>query len=147
MSDATASQQNGRLQIRDNTDVYLSGGSFGVDRMLSAFEEMAASARRAGGIPLSRVACRMECASEDQSRIQDVTDFKSRVNNVWRRYDDAAICTCHLAQLGRDAVIDIMRTRRMVTIGGHLQQNPFFTRPEEFLSESHGRRSARTNPQ
>jgi hypothetical protein len=145
--DSTAPQQSGQLQIRINTEVYLRDGQFDQDRMLAAFEEMAASARSAEGFPMSRIVCRMDWATGDQSRIQDVIEFESRVNDVWRRYDDAVICTYHLAQLSGDAVIDIMRTHPMVIIGGHLQQNPFFTRPEEFLHEFRGRRSGRTNPQ
>jgi len=145
--DSTAHEQNGQLQIRINTEVYLRDGRFDQDRMLAAFEEMAASARSVEGYPRSRIVCRMDWASGDQSCIQDVIEFESRVNDVWRRYDDAVICTYHLTQLSGDAVIDIMRTHPIVIIGGHLHQNPFFTPPEEFLGEFRGRRSARTNPQ
>jgi hypothetical protein len=144
---SAAHEQSGQLQIRINTEVYLRDGRFDQDRMLAAFEEMAASARGVEGFPRSRIACRMDWASGNQSRIQDVIEFESRVNDVWRRYDDAVICTYHLAQLSGDAVIDIIRTHPMVIIGGHLQQNPFFTQPEEFLREFRGRRSGRTNPQ
>ena len=72
---------------------------------------------------MSRIVCRMDWASGNQSRIDDVIEFESRVNEVWRRYDDAVICTYHLGQLSGDAVIDIMRTHPMVIflIGGHLQ--------------------------
>jgi hypothetical protein len=145
--DSTAHQQSGQLQISDNTDVYLRDGHFDQDRMLAAFEEMASSARSAEGFPMSRIVCRMDWASRDQSRIDDVIEFESRVNDIWRRYDDAVICTYHLSKLSGDAVIDIMRTHPMVIIGGQLQQNPFFTRPEEFLSEFRGRRSGRATPQ
>jgi hypothetical protein len=145
--DSTAHQLSGQLQIWDNTEIYLRDGRFDQDRMLAAFEEMAASARSAEAFPLSRIVCRMDWASGDQSRIDDVIEFESRVNDVWRRYDDAVICTYHLANLSGDAVIDIMRTHPMVIIGGHLQQNPFFTPPEEFLREFRGRRSGQTKPQ
>jgi hypothetical protein len=145
--DPAAHQQNGQLQIRINTEVYLRDGHFDQDRMLAAFEEMAASSRSAEGFPRSRIACRMDWALGDQSRILDVIEFESRVNDVWRRFDDAVICTYHLAQLSGDAVIDIMRTHPMVIIGGHLQQNPFFMPPEEFLGEFRGRRSGQANPQ
>jgi hypothetical protein len=86
----------------------------------------------------------MDWAS-DPSRIEDVIEFESRVNDVWSRYDDTVICTYHLAQFRGDAVIDIMRTHPMAIIGGHLQQNPFFTRPDEFLREYRGQRSGRTS--
>jgi hypothetical protein len=144
--DSAAHEQSGQLQIRINTEIYLREGRFDQDRMLAAFEEMAISARSTEGFPMSRIVCRMDWASEDQSCIQDVIEFESRVNDVWRRYDDAVVCTYHLSKLSGDAVIDIMRTHPMVIIGGHLQQNPFFTRPEEFLREFRGRRSGRTNP-
>jgi hypothetical protein len=145
--DSTAYQQSGQLQIRNNAEVYLRDGHFDQDQMLVAFEEMAVSARSAEGFPMSRIVCRMDWASENQSHIEDVIEFESRVNDVWRRYDDAVICTYHLAKLSGDAVIDIMRTHPMVIIGEHLQQNPFFTRPEEFLGEFKRRRSGRTNSQ
>ena len=145
--DSTAHEQSGQLEIRINTEVYLRDGRFDQERMLAAFEEMAASARSGEGFPRSRITCRMDWASGDRSRIQNVIEFESRVNEIWRRYDDAVICTYHLAQLSGDAVIDIMRTHPMVIIGGHLQQNPFFTQPEEFLREFRGRRSGHTNPQ
>jgi len=144
---SAAHQQSGQLQIRTNSEVYLRDGRFDQERMLTAFEGMAASARSAEGFPMSRIVCRMDWASGDQSRIDDVIEFESRVNDVWRRYGDAVICTYHLSQLSGDAVIDIMRTHPMVIIGGQLQQNPFFTPPEEFLREFRGRRSGRTSLQ
>ena len=147
--DPSAYQESGQLEIHNNTDVYLHDGQFDQDRMLAAFEAMAAKARSTEGFPMSRIVCRMDWASEQPSRIEDVIEFESRVNDVWRRYDDAVICTYHISKLSGDAVIDIMRTHPMVIIGGHLQQNPFFTPPEEFLHEFRGRRSGRgnTNPQ
>ncbi len=145
--DSDAPLKSGQLQIRINTEVYLRDGRFDQDRMLAAFEEMASSARTMEGFPMSRIVCRMDWASGDHSRIDDVIEFESRVDEVWRRYDDAVICTYHLSKLSGDAVIDIMRTHPMVIIGGHLQQNPFFTRPEEFLREFRGRRYGQVNSQ
>src|SRR5271170_5918047 len=144
--DSTRHEQSGQLQIRSSTEVYLRDGSFDQDRMLAAFEEMARSTRSAEGFPMSRIVCRMDWASRDQSRIEDVIEFESRVNDVWRRYDDAVICTYHLAKLSGDSVIHIMRTHPMVVIGGQLQQNPFFMPPEEFLPEYRKRRAGRSNP-
>ena len=74
----------------------------------------------------------------------DLIEFESRVNDVWRHHDDAVICTYDLAKFGGDTVIDIMRTHPMIIIGGMLQQNPFFVPPEEFLREIRVRRASRT---
>jgi hypothetical protein len=144
--DPAAHQQSGQLQIRINTEVYLREGRFDQDRMLAAFEEIAISSLSEEGFPMSRIVCRMDWASGDHSHIEDVIEFESRVNDVWRRYDDAVICTYHLAKLSGDAVIDIMRTHPMVVIGGHLQQNPFFMPPEVFVPEYRKRRAGRSNP-
>jgi hypothetical protein len=140
--DATSAQQSGQLELRTNTEAYLRDGRFDQDRMLEAFEQLA-SGNSQGGFPLSRICCRMDWAMEDRSHIDDLIEFESRVNDVWRRHDDAVICTYHLSKFGGDTVIDIMRTHPMIIIGGILQHNPFFVPPEEFLREVRDRRSRR----
>ena len=139
--DTIAHQTNGQLEVQVNTEAYLREGRFDQDRMLATFEEIARTGRTAEGFPMSRIVCRMDWAAGDQSRIRDVIEFESRVNDVWSRYDDVVICTYHLSQFSGDAVIDIMRTHPLVIIGSHLQQNPFFTHTDEFLREYRGRRT------
>ncbi len=139
--DSNAVQRSGQLELRTNTEAYLSDGRFDQDRMLDAFEQMASGNAR-GRFPLSRIVCRMDWASGGGSHIDDLIEFESRVNDVWRRHDDAVICTYHLSKFGGGAVIDIMRTHPMVIIGGILQYNPFFVPPENFLKEFRERRSS-----
>ena len=140
--DAGVHQQSGQLEIHNNTEAYLRDGCFDQNRMLEAFEKMAID-NAAGGFRISRIVCRMDWVSDDQSRIDNVIEFESHVNNLWRRRDDAVICTYHLGKFGGDAVIDIMRTHPMVIIGGTLHHNPFFAPPEEFVSEYRERRVGR----
>jgi len=141
--DAAGAQQSGQLELRINSDVYLSDGRFDPDRMIRVFEQLA-SGNSSGGYPLSRICCRMDWTVKDQSHVDDVIEFESRVNDVWVRHEDAVICTYHLGQFRGNEVIDIMRTHPMVVIGGILQQNPFFVPPDEFLSEFRQRRSRRS---
>jgi len=140
--DPVAAQQSGQLELRVNTDVYLPDGRFDQDRMLKVFEQLA-SGNAVGGFPQSRICCRMDWAVEHRSHVDDVIEFEARVNDVWRRHDDAVICTYRLGQFGGDAVIDIMRTHPMVIVGGILQENPFFVPPDEFLLEFRQRRTGR----
>jgi hypothetical protein len=141
--DPAVAQQSGQLELRTNTEVYLPDGRFDQDRMLEVFEQLA-SGNANGGFPLSRICCRMDWAVEDRSHVDDVIEFESRVNDVWRHHDDAVICTYHLGHFRGDAVVDIMRTHPMVIIGGILQQNPFFVPPDEFLREFRQRRVGRS---
>jgi hypothetical protein len=142
--DAAAAQESGQLEVRINQDVYLPDGRFDPDRMISQFEQLA-SGNCGEGYPMSRICCRMDWTVKDQSHVDDVIEFESRVNDVWRRHEDAVICTYHLDQFRGNEVIDIMRTHPMVIIGGILQQNPFFVPPDEFLTEFRERRSRRSN--
>lgn len=132
--DTDGAQRAGQLELRVNTETYLQDGSFDQDRMLQSFEQMA-SGNGSGSFPLSRIVCRMDWASIDPSRMLDLIEFESRVNEVWQRHDDAVVCTYHLSKFGGEAVIDIMRTHPMVIIGGIIQQNPFYVPPEVFLNE------------
>lgn len=143
--DTAAAQQSGQLEVRSNTEAYLRDGCFDQDRMLATFAKLANNTDTANEFPLSRIVCRMDWVSHDRSRIEDVIEFESRVNDVWNQSEDAVICTYHQAQFSGDVVIDIMRTHPMVIIGGTLQENPFFTPPSEFLSEYRERRSRRTS--
>ena len=140
--DSTAALANGQLELRTNIETYLPDGRFDPDRMISAFEELASGNAKAG-FPLSRICCRMDWAIDSGSHVDDVIEFESRVNDVWRHHDDAVICTYHLGKFRGDAVIDIMRTHPMVIVGGILQKNPFFVPPDEFLREFRQRRASR----
>jgi hypothetical protein len=140
--DHAAAEQSGQFELKINTEAYLRDGRFDQDRMLAAFEQMA-SGNAKGGFPLSRICCRMDWVVGERSYVDDVVEFESRVNDVWRHHDDAVICTYHLGQFGGDMVVDIMRTHPMIIIGGILYHNPFFVAPEIFLSELRERRARR----
>jgi hypothetical protein len=144
--DTAAGEQSGQFELKINTEAYIRDGRFDQDRMLAAFEQMA-SGNAPGGFPLSRICCRMDWAVGERSYVDDVVEFESRVNDVWRHHDDVVICTYHLGQFGGDMVVDIIRTHPMVLIGGILQQNPFFVAPEDFVRELRERRANRaTSP-
>ncbi|MDB5389010.1 MAG: hypothetical protein JWM11_4656 [Planctomycetaceae bacterium] len=139
--DTTATQRSGQLELRTNLEVYLQDGRFDQDRMLEVFEKLA-SGNDNGNYPLSRIVCQMDWVADGRPQIDDVVEFESRVNDIWRRNDDAVICVYDLAKFGGDTIIDIMRTHPMVIIGGILQTNPFYVPPEVFLREIRERRAS-----
>jgi hypothetical protein len=141
--DLGAAGQSGQFELRTSTETYLSDGRFDQDRMLQVFEQLA-SGNAKGGFPRSRIVCHMDWAAEGRLYTDSLVEFESRVNDVWRRHDDAVICVYDLARFGGDTVIDILRTHPLVIIGGILQHNPFFVPPEEFLHELRERRAGQT---
>ena len=144
--DPTAAEQCGQLELRNSTETYLRDGRFDPDRMLETFEQLADGGDAVGEFPLSRIVCQMDWVVEGRSHVAEIIEFESRVNDVWRRHDDAVICVYDLTKFGGETVIDIMRTHPMIVIGGSLQQNPFFVPPEEFLRELRERRLAQAAP-
>ena len=141
--DTAEAQQRGQLDLRASTDTYLKEGRFDQDRMLAAFEELA-STSAVSGSGMSRIVCRMDWAADGREHLENLIEFESRVNDVWRRHEDAVICTYHLGRFSGDTVIDIVRTHPLVIIGGVLHQNPFFVPPEQFLPEFRARRAHQT---
>ncbi len=138
--DTAEAQQRGQLDLRANTDTYLRDGRFDQDRMLAVFEKLAHSSA-VGGFGMNRIICRMDWAANGQEHLENLIEFESRVNDIWRRHEDAVICTYHLDRFSGDTVIDIVRTHPLVIIGGVLHQNPFFVPPEQFLPELRARRA------
>jgi len=141
--DTTSYHEIGQLDVWNDTEIYLRDGCFDQNRMLATFEELASGGKAAGAFPLSRIICRMDWASGARSHIEDVIEFESRVNDLWRMHDDAVICTYRLSKLTGDAAMDILQTHPLVMIGSLLHQNPFFTPPEEFLLEYRRRHPGR----
>lgn len=141
--DPAAAERSGQLEVLNNSEAYLRDGRFDQDRMLALFEQLA-SGNAPGGFPLSRIVCHMDWAADDRSHLDTLIEFESRVNEVWRRHDDAVICVYDLARFSGAMVIDMMRTHPMIIIGGTLQENPFYESPDEFLHEYRQRREGRT---
>ncbi|HEX6105109.1 MAG TPA: MEDS domain-containing protein [Gemmatimonadales bacterium] len=138
--DPAAALRSGQLDVRINTDTYLVDGRFDQDRMLAVFEKLA-SGSATGGFPLSRIVCHMDWAADDRSHLDTLVEFEARVNDVWRRHDDAVVCVYDLARFSGDVVIDMIRTHPMIIIGGILQENPFYVPPETFLRDYRRRRN------
>jgi len=138
--EAREAMSSGQLDLRITTDTYLQDGRFDQDRMLATFEDLV-SGQAQGGFPRSRIVCSMDWASADQSHLNDLIEFESRVNELWNRHEDAVICAYDLTKMGGDVVIDVMRTHPMIIIGATLHRNPFYVSPADFLRELRERRA------
>jgi hypothetical protein len=138
--DTAAAGERGQLELRTSAETYLRDGRFDTERMLATFEGLAGGGG-AAGFARSRMVCRMDWAAERRPAFDDVIEFESRVNDVWRRHDDVVVCTYRTGRFGGDAVVNIMRTHPLVIVGGTLRRNPFFVPPERFLPELRARRA------
>ena len=72
--------------------------------MLEVFEQLA-SGNAKGGFPLSRIVSQMDWAAEGRSHVENLVEFESRVNDVWRRHDDVLLSAIrHAIECSRTAL-------------------------------------------
>ncbi|MFN7135877.1 MAG: hypothetical protein ACK4N5_27680, partial [Myxococcales bacterium] len=65
------------------------------------------------------------------------------VNEVLARTQQPAICVYDVERLTAPMLMDILRAHPLSIIGGTIQENPFFTPPEQYLEEIRARSTAR----
>jgi DcmR-like sensory protein len=134
-------KRTGQLEVRPWEEAYLKPGHFSQDAMLELIEGVLKDGR-SQGYPMTRLVANMEWAcKKDVPGVKDIVKYETRLNHVLPRYDDIVVCTYDLSKHSASVVMDIMRTHPMVIIGGLLQENPFFVKPDEFLRELQQRRA------
>jgi hypothetical protein len=132
----------GQLEVRLWQDVYLRGDRFDQDAMLAFIEAVLQSGAAAGSLGI-RLLAHMEWSLLDKPGVDDLLEYETRLNYVFPKYDQPAICTYDLSKFSASVVIDVIRTHPVVIIGGVLQENQFFVPPDQFLLELRERRSVR----
>jgi hypothetical protein len=137
--DAVHSQETRQLEVRRWEDAYLREGRFEQDAMLALIQEVLEDGRRQE-FPMTRLVANMEWALEDRPGVADIVEYESRLNYILPKYDDTVVCTYDLGKFSAAAVMDILRTHPMVIVGEVMQENPFYTAPDQLLPELEARR-------
>lgn len=137
--DTKGSLDSRQLEVRRWEEAYLREGHFDQDAMLALIQEVLEEGRRQE-FPMTRLVANMEWALEDRPGVTDIVEYESRLNYILPQYDDTVVCTYDLGKFSAPVVMDILRTHPMVIIGEVMQENPFFTPPDEHLRELSSRR-------
>ena len=139
--DAAGTQDARQLEVRRWEEAYLREGYFNQDAMLALIEEVLEDGRRQS-FPMTRLVANMEWALEDRPGVSDIVEYESRLNYILPKYDDTVVCTYDLGKFSATAVMDILRTHPMVIVGEVMQENPFYTPPDQLLPELESRKRA-----
>jgi len=86
--------------------------------------------------------CGWWCTWLAEPGVEDLVEYETRLNYLLPNYKYPVICSYDLSGFGARVVINIMRTHPVVTIGGVLQENPFYVPPDQFLPEIRKRRTS-----
>lgn len=136
-----AVQSRGQLQVLAWEEAYLNGGAFDQDQMLTTVDAVLA-AGRAAGYPRSRIMGNMDWVFEKIPGSEQLMEYEARVNEVLSRTRQPAICVYDLNRLSGTMMMDILRAHPLTLVGGVVHENPFFTPPDQLLSELRARRDA-----
>jgi hypothetical protein len=142
--DAGRSLDTRQLEVRRWEEAYLREGHFDQDAMLALIQEVLDEGRRQD-FPMTRLVANMEWALEDRPGVADIVEYESRLNYILPNYDDTVVCTYDLGKFSAPVVMDILRTHPMVIIGDVMQENPFYTPPDELLRELGSRSSLQSH--
>ena len=137
--DFEAAHRQGRFELYDWTQTHLGDGGFEALRTLDFFKRVRERARD-DGFPMTRFVTHMEWALENGVKPLDLLAYESQANRAWLGATgpvNPVICTYDLTKFSAEFIVEVMRTHPLTLIDGILQENPFFSPPEEFAIERH----------
>src|SRR5258705_5800626 len=137
--DVAEAEKSGQFELCNWAQMYLRDGRFDQDRMLAMWRDVLMAAGELG-FPRTRLVAHMEWALEDREGVSDLIEYEAKFNLMHQSDRDPVICTYDLTKFSGDVIMGVLRTHPMVILGGVLQENPFFTPPEQFLRELRERR-------
>jgi hypothetical protein len=130
----SSSETTGQLEIRCWQETQLRSGWFDQHAMLSLVEEALRDTKEKG-YPHTRWIADKAWALEERPGVGLLAEFCARLNHVVPKYRATVICTYDLTQLSAAQVVDVLRSHPFALIGGALQENPFFTSPDQLIRE------------
>jgi hypothetical protein len=132
--DTARAEVEGQLEIIGWDEAYVRDGSFNHDAMLSLLPTLLNEGRNRG-FPVTRFIADVAWVLNTAGAVDQLLEYECRVNLALPKAGDIVICSYDLDKVDAAMVIAAMRTHPIVLIGGIVQRNPFYVRPEELLKE------------
>jgi signal transduction histidine kinase len=128
-SDIDAEMRNGRLAFFEKP---LAQGLQTLD-MLRKIERLASDSRRAGYAGF-RIVGEMSWALDGD--LKALAEFEARLNlnRVWERHACAVLCQFDVRQFPPQTLREMIVVHPLVLVGDRLCRNPYYVRPEQYLS-------------
>ena len=132
--DVSAARQDGQFDLFDWNAVYMPDGRFDQKRMIAAWDAMLSAARQQGFVQ-TRLVAHMEWTLEDRPGTNDLLEYEASCNYLFDGGRDPIVCTYDITKYSGAFIMDVLRTHPTSLLGGMLQENPFYVRPDLFLRE------------
>lgn len=123
----------GQLQILDASSVYLSGGLFDPEAMIS-WAKTEVEKALAEGYPTLRATGEMTWATKGYLGSERLTEYEARLNEIIPGSRCLAICQYDRRQFDPVLLMDILAVHPKAIIGTEVMDNIYYLPPGEFLS-------------
>ena len=71
--------------------------------------------------------------------VEHFLEYEALLDGVLPEGRDTVICLYSLSKTSAALIVDVLRTHRLVILGGLLRETPFYVPMEQFLAELRGR--------
>ena len=141
--DTHACEACGQLDVLAWEQAYLDeNGVFDKDKMLAIVDHLTGAGPDAS-FGRIRIMGDMGWVFSGVPGAEDILEFEAQVNEVLSRNRQPAVCVYDIAKLSGAMMMDLLRRHPLTLIGGVVQENPYFTPPEEMLLELRNRKKSR----
>lgn len=125
--------RTGQLLLCDSAGTYLHDGAFHPDRMTAFWEEQAACAAR-DGYTFTRIVGDMSWMAQAEPDRALLVAYEQRAQRFAPRHPQSLLSLYDVSRLGATVLVDLIRTRATLLVGGTVLENPHRLSREEFLA-------------
>jgi len=123
----------GLLRLEASEEVYLQGGTFSSDRMLSFWADWGEQTFTQGGHHFGRAVSDISWAEQLFATpvLDDFLAYEVLATRYARSYPQVALCLFDLEKFRGDVILPVLKVHPKVFFGGVLIENPYYVDPEE----------------
>jgi hypothetical protein len=127
-------RDSGALTLAKTRDIYFENGCFDPERMLSLLSKYYEDSVTQG-YPAARVIGEMTPEVQQVSGGNRLTEYESKISILLRDHPVTAVCQYDARCFDGAMIMEVLKVHPLMVIRGSVVHNPFFIKPEEFLTQ------------
>jgi hypothetical protein len=124
---------SGAFALSGTRDIYFQNDRFDPEQMLRLLKHYYMNSMKQG-FPAARVIGEMTSEIQHVSGGSRLLEYESKVSLLLREYPVTAVCQYDAREFDGAMIMDILKVHPLMVVRGSVVHNPFYIRPEEFLS-------------
>ena len=122
-----------QISLTGTGEIYFPDGKFDPDRMLNLLATHYESSV-ADGYPADRIIGEINSDICDLPGGKRLCEYECRINILLRDHPVTVVCQYDVSAFDGSTIMDVLKVHPMMVVRGAVVRNPFFMKPEEFLS-------------